>query len=990
MFLFLDHYSRRRISSQNSEKKLKPTDKRRRNTKKGGASEATKEENPDKPHEKPEKKKGSVTKKRGDNRGSKEPSTAAPSVKHRKEKPSKNKKKKHGTVESTVEKPINRMYAPKPMNPESPAIVPPGPPGLITVGTEDENTTTVKAPQAALGTPPAVDPCMTPEPASLKPKVVAAPHDKSIKAIAANSALTPNSTVSQGEKWPAEETAKTWLDKVSFERTKQEFDKIQAMAVVDVVNECKKWKANGKCNQSADDYPALDANLATVENAYVNMSKIELPPTLRSMFIGQIPVKGNEESFWKVIFDKRITSMHIIALPGEPIDFFPTQSSAFIYYGTMFVNNRRVETVNEDVHRFAIEVLPDGCSNSIICNITIIRNWNSDSVHAKQAIVIKECIDLINFLVGQSKDDNALVVSKHGAGRAGYLVALAVAIHSMDKKTEPSIYDIVKGIRAQRPKAVESVTQYASIYTSMFYYIKKKIARTDGGSVDKKSAESTDPICKKSITLTTLFANALIAEVNAGTGNSTMTMLKTVNTKTSKNTKKTARKTKKGGATEAAKEENPDKPHEKLEKKKGNNKVASVEKPINRMFPSTTTKPESPATVLPGLPTQTEDDNTKKAPQAALVTPSAVDPCMTPEPSSLKPKPHDKSIKAVAANSALTPNSTVSQADKWPAEETAKTWLDKVSFERTKQEFDKIQAMAVVNVANECKKWKANGKCNQSADDYPALDANLATVENAYVNMSKIELPPTLRSMFIGQIPVKGNEESFWKVIFDKRITSMQIIALPGEAIDFFPTQSGVHVYHGTMFVNNRRVETVNEDVHRFAIEVLPDGCSNSIICNITIIRNWNIDSVHAKQAIVIKECIDLINFLVAQSKDDNALVVSKHGAGRAGYLVALAVAIHSMDKKTEPSIYDIVKGIRAQRPKAVESVTQYASIYTSMFYYIKKKIARTDGGSVDKKSAESNDPIIKKSITLTTLFANALIAEVNAGDGNSTMTMLK
>ncbi|EGT37729.1 hypothetical protein CAEBREN_00818 [Caenorhabditis brenneri] len=513
-------------------KKSKNTKKTARKTKKGGASEATKEENPDKPHEKPEKKKGAATKKRGDNRGSKEqqPSTAAPSVKHRKEKPSKNKKKKHGTVETTVEEGQGQQTlnaASIPAAPESPATVPPGQPGLITVGTEDENTTTVKAPQAALVTPPAVDPCMTPEPSSLKPKVVAAPHDKSIKAVAANSALTPNSTVSQADKWPAEETAKAWLDKVSFEKTKQEFDKIQAMAVVNVANECKKWKANGKLNQSADDYPALDANLATVENVYVNMSKIELPPTLRSMFIGQIPVKGNEESFWKVIFDKRITSMQIIALPGEPIDFFPTQSGVHVYHGTMFVNNRRVETVNEDVHRFAIEVLPDGCSNSIICNITIIRNWNIDSVHAKQAIVIKECIDLINFLVAQSKDDNAIVVSKHGAGRAGYLVALAVAIQSMDKKTEPSIYDIVKGIRAQRPKAVESVTQYASIYTSMFYYIKKKIARTDGGSVDKKTiAESTDPICKKSITLTTLFANALIAEVNAGGGRSTMTMLK--------------------------------------------------------------------------------------------------------------------------------------------------------------------------------------------------------------------------------------------------------------------------------------------------------------------------------------------------------------------------------------------------------------------------------------------------------------------------------
>lgn len=63
-------------------------------------------------------------------------------------------------------------------------------------------------------------------------------------------------------------------------------------------------------------------------------------------------------------------------------------------------------------------------------------------------------------------------MSKHGAGRAGYFVALAVAVHKMEQKSEPNMFEIVKAIRQQRPKAADTVTQYASLYMAMFYYIK--------------------------------------------------------------------------------------------------------------------------------------------------------------------------------------------------------------------------------------------------------------------------------------------------------------------------------------------------------------------------------------------------------------------------------------------------------------------------------------------------------------------------------------
>lgn len=238
---------------------------------------------------------------------------------------------------------------------------------------------------------------------------------------------------------------------------------------VDIEKDCKKWKANPKLNQS-NDYPALDANLIKHESGdYVNMNLVEVP-LKRNVYIGQIPVKGSEESFWKAFFDARITYMTI--LNEESVEFFPNGANDFRHYGTMFVNNRKAEVINEDVTRFVIEVLPSGCSNSILSTITVIKNWLQESVHAKQAVVIKEILEMSVHMTTAPPDETDAIVSKRGAGRAGYFAALMIAVTRLDQMKEPNIAEIVKSIRAQRPRAVDTLTQYVSLYISLFYYIK--------------------------------------------------------------------------------------------------------------------------------------------------------------------------------------------------------------------------------------------------------------------------------------------------------------------------------------------------------------------------------------------------------------------------------------------------------------------------------------------------------------------------------------
>ncbi|CAO4384677.1 unnamed protein product [Caenorhabditis nigoni] len=140
------------------------------------------------------------------------------------------------------------------------------------------------------------------------------------------------------------------------------------------------------------------------------------------------------------------------------------------------------------------------------------RTFKSQIAHLN---VIKQCRI-------EAKHENALVMSRHGAGRTGYFIALAVVVHKLDKATEPRIQEIVKSLRGQRPRAVDSLTQYVSLYTTLFYYIKRKIGRSNG---DKKAAmECDEPTCMKTVQLTATFTSALIAEVNAAAGRSTLTV----------------------------------------------------------------------------------------------------------------------------------------------------------------------------------------------------------------------------------------------------------------------------------------------------------------------------------------------------------------------------------------------------------------------------------------------------------------------------------
>ncbi|VDO62424.1 unnamed protein product [Heligmosomoides polygyrus] len=69
-------------------------------------------------------------------------------------------------------------------------------------------------------------------------------------------------------------------------------------------------------------------------------------------------------------------------------EYFPTESGAYKYYGKMFVNNKKVDHMDQhDI--YTLEILPDGCSNSILTRLAHCTTWPDKAVPSSGRMVLR-------------------------------------------------------------------------------------------------------------------------------------------------------------------------------------------------------------------------------------------------------------------------------------------------------------------------------------------------------------------------------------------------------------------------------------------------------------------------------------------------------------------------------------------------------------------------------------------------------------------------
>ncbi|VDO55256.1 unnamed protein product [Haemonchus placei] len=112
-------------------------------------------------------------------------------------------------------------------------------------------------------------------------------------------------------------------------------------------------------------------------------------------------------------------------------EYFPTDGGGYKYYGKMFVNNKKV---GHDI--YTLEVLPDGCSNSILTRLAHCTTWPDKAVPSSGRMVLR----LLKWMMSERlQNASVAIVSGAGVGRAGTYIAIDQMCNRLFKGHEASV-----------------------------------------------------------------------------------------------------------------------------------------------------------------------------------------------------------------------------------------------------------------------------------------------------------------------------------------------------------------------------------------------------------------------------------------------------------------------------------------------------------------------------------------------------------------------
>ncbi|CAI5453599.1 unnamed protein product [Caenorhabditis angaria] len=288
------------------------------------------------------------------------------------------------------------------------------------------------------------------------------------------------------EKWAGEAAAKAWVKTLETVNLTAEYDEIKKMVVQ--VERCRIWQANMNRNRHPE-YRCFDDNRVVVQMTkcdYINASKISVPDFPKISYLVQIPKLDQidaVEEFWRMIFTEQCSSIHVIAQPkeldgGNFAKFFAQEAGQYFYANGFFVNTKKVERNPEDkMDIYTVELLPDGCSNSVVCQVYTHSYWKAQGGPEKFYAPIRAATAIAK--VDELDKSPVALVSFRGAGRNASLLTLATIVSHFTKGITPNISNIVHAIRDQRPMSVDNFTQYQSIYLATCWLIKAKVTNCE-------------------------------------------------------------------------------------------------------------------------------------------------------------------------------------------------------------------------------------------------------------------------------------------------------------------------------------------------------------------------------------------------------------------------------------------------------------------------------------------------------------------------------
>ncbi|KAF8368065.1 hypothetical protein PRIPAC_85894 [Pristionchus pacificus] len=240
---------------------------------------------------------------------------------------------------------------------------------------------------------------------------------------------------------------------------------IEGKTVEDMTNEFKVNHKPGCEELNRDTRYVLTFNVPPDSDFY-DASRVEMPGIDCKFIAAAAPTNDNlsMETFWRLVYDANVANIFFLEPAGKDFSslahFLPLEPASSKDYGKMFINNKKVER-NPKEYQAVVEVLPEGCSNSIIVRFIQGRQWPDHVARKYRRIALHMVRTLKN------EKSTSLIVCKDGRGRSGQFILL----HSIISEVVGSAPDYklkmaesLGALRQMRWGAIQSEQQYLLMY----------------------------------------------------------------------------------------------------------------------------------------------------------------------------------------------------------------------------------------------------------------------------------------------------------------------------------------------------------------------------------------------------------------------------------------------------------------------------------------------------------------------------------------------
>ncbi|GMR32186.1 hypothetical protein PMAYCL1PPCAC_02381, partial [Pristionchus mayeri] len=222
------------------------------------------------------------------------------------------------------------------------------------------------------------------------------------------------------------------------------------------------------------------------ETDFYDASKVEIPGIENKFILASDPGsdKKNHEDFWRMVYDSNVTNIFYLENYDEEAKtvFVPWKVGEGQDYGKMFINNKKIDSSTRFAVQTVLEVLPEGCSNSIIVRFMQCRKWPETLVASESESMHALCF----FRLLKDDKGSTLVICKNGVGRSAMFLMAHSICTLFNANIVVEVPDVLAKVRAARWGAIQEEEQYLTLHMIVFKYIQQKFRKVLSDECDKQ------------------------------------------------------------------------------------------------------------------------------------------------------------------------------------------------------------------------------------------------------------------------------------------------------------------------------------------------------------------------------------------------------------------------------------------------------------------------------------------------------------------------